>query len=161
MRPRSSHPMTLLLIGILSLGFLVVVPLGIPPYALGILTLVLMWGAMASAFNILGGYAGLICFIPPLFTGVGAYLSTWLLVRWNFSPWGGIFLAAGAAAILALGIGYLFFRYGLRDVYFALGTLAVLTIVQIIFVYLPEFGGAQGLYIIIKEDVPWMMDLSN
>jgi branched-chain amino acid transport system permease protein len=157
MRTRSFSPVTLFLIGIASLAVLVVAPRGIPPYALGILTLVLMWGAMASAFNILAGYTGLICFIPPLFTGIGAYFSTWLLVRWNFSPWMGIFVAAAVAALLALGIGYLFFRYGLRDVYFALGTLALLTIVQIIFVYLPEFGGAQGLFIIIREDVPWMM----
>ena len=161
MRTRPSRPVTLFLIGIASLAVLVVAPRGIPPYVLGILTLVLMWGAMASAFNILGGYAGLICFIPPLFTGVGAYFSTWLLVRWNLSPWAGIFFAAAVAATLALGIGYLFFRYGLRDVYFALGTLAVLTIVQIVFVYLPEFGGAQGLYIIIREDVPWMMKFRN
>ena len=56
MKTGPSHPMTLLLIAVLSLAVLVVVPLGIPPYVLGILTLVLMWGAMASAFNILGGY---------------------------------------------------------------------------------------------------------
>ena len=149
------------LVGIVSLALLIPITRSISPYALGILTLVLMWGAMASSFNILAGYTGQICFIPPIFTGVGAYLSTWLLVRWSISPWLGIFVGAAVATLIALGIGYLFFRYGLRDVYFALGTMAALLIVQIIFVNLPSFGGAQGLYIIIREDAPWMMMFRN
>ena len=133
------------------------IPRVISDYYLNIVILVLMWGAMGGAFNILGGYAGEVCFIPPLFIGIGAYLSTWLLLRLNLSPWLGMLVGGIFCALLALGIGYLYFRYGLRDVYFALGTMALVMIAQTVFLNLPGFGGAEGLVILIEEDNPFMM----
>ena len=146
-----------LLAAVLVLVILVVAPKNTSPYLIGMFTSVLMWGAMASSFNILGGFAGQVCFIPPLFVGIGAYISTWLLVKFEISPWIGMLVASGIAALIAAGIGYLLFRYGVRDVYFALGTMAIVLIGQTVFLNLPGFGGAEGLYIIIRENRPLMM----
>ncbi|MEW6651579.1 MAG: hypothetical protein AB1453_15495, partial [Chloroflexota bacterium] len=136
---------------------LIVLPLTVRGYALNVLIIILMWGAISSAANILVGYAGQVCFIPPLFTGVGAYISTWLLINLNVSPWIGMFIAGAVAAILALAIGFLFFRYGLKGVYFALGTMALVLVAQVLFTNLPWFGRSEGLYIIIRETDPLMM----
>lgn len=131
----------------------------LPTYWLGIGTMVLMWAMMSMAFNILGGYAGQICFISAMYSGFGAYFTTVLLLSLNITPYIGMFIAATGSALIASFIGYLFFRYGLRDVYFALGTMAMLTVMTAIFLNLPakQFGGALGLSIIIMEDNPTMM----
>lgn len=139
------------------LPLLIILPLTVRGYALNVLIIILMWGAISSAANILVGYAGQVCFIPPLFTGIGAYISTWLLINLNVSPWIGMFIAGGVAAITALVIGFLFFRYGLKGVYFALGTMALVLIAQVLFTNLPWFGRSEGLYIIIRETDPLMM----
>ena len=143
--------------GLVFLFILLQAPNYLPVYWLGILTMVLMWGMMSSSFNILGGYAGQVCFIAALYSGFGAYFTTVLLLRLQITPWIGLFIAAVGAMLIASGIGFLFFRYGLRDVYFALGTMAMLTVATAIFLNLPGFGGALGLSIIIIEDNPGMM----
>lgn len=142
-----------LLIGVVGL----LLPTVISDYYLSVAILVFMWGAMASAFNILGGFAGQVCFIPPLFVGLGAYISTWLEIRFSITPWIGMLIAGAICTLLALFIGYLYFRYGLRDVYFALGTMALVMIAQTVFLNLPDFGGAEGMVILIREDNFLMM----
>jgi branched-chain amino acid transport system permease protein len=152
----SKHGPPVLLVLAAAFIFLIV-PLHVDPYILGVFTLVMMWGAMSGAFNILGGFAGQVCFIPPLFIGIGAYLSTWLLLKFNLSPWLGMPISAIFTTFIALGIGYLFFRYGLRDVYFALGTMALVMVAHTVALNIPGLGGAEGLYIIIRETNPLMM----
>lgn len=152
MKTLSLRTIVLVIGGLAVLAGFIFIPPTISPYWLGILTMVLMWAAMSSSFNILGGFAGQVCFISALYTGIGAYFTTVLLLTFNISPWIGMFIAAGVATLVALGVGYLFFRYGLRDVYFALGTMAVLTITTTVFLNLPGFGGALGLNIIIDHN---------
>ena len=152
-----SNMLKIILIFIVYAVLILIVPRWMSPYLLNIFVLILMWGSMAGAFNILGGFAGQVCFIPPLFVGIGAYVSTWLQLRFSISPWIGMLAAGTISLIVGLIIGYLFFRYGLRDVYFALGTMALVLISQTFFLNLPNFGGAEGLYILINEDNFWMM----
>jgi branched-chain amino acid transport system permease protein len=148
-----------LLIGLVPI--LLILPLTVRDYTLNIFIIILMWAAIASASNVLIGYAGQVCFIPPLFTGVGAYISTWLLLNMNISPWIGMFIAGLVTTLLALAIGFLFFRYGLKGVYFALGTMALVLIAQTLFVNMPWFGKSEGLYVIIRETEPLMMKFRN
>src|SRR3954447_9712214 len=83
---------------------------------------------LATAWNVLGGYAGYVNFGPPAFFGTGAY-SAVLLFKWLQAP-----LAvqiAGAAAmggLLGLGVGLLTLR--LRGIFFAIATVAVVFIME-------------------------------
>lgn len=149
----------LAILSLVILAVIITLPNLLPTYWLGIGTMVLMWAMMTMAYNILGGYAGQICFISALYSGVGAYLTTVLLISYNITPYIGLFIGAIGSTLVALFIGYLFFRYGLRDIYFALGTMAMLTVMTAIFLNLPakQFGGALGLSIIIIGDTPEMM----
>ncbi len=108
--------------------FLILVALGLPwlvsgeGYSIRVLTLLMLFAAMAQAWNIVGGLANQISLGHAAFFGLGAYTSTILLIRFGLSPWLGIFagmaVAACAGALLSLP------TMRLKGHYFALATLA-------------------------------------
>lgn len=104
-----------------------------------------LFGAMAQAWNLIGGYAGQISFGHAVFFGLGAYASAVLLGRYGLSPWLGLAGGAGVSALVSLGIGLPTFR--LRRHFFALGTLALGEITRILFLNWPYVGAAVGLYL--------------
>jgi branched-chain amino acid transport system permease protein len=91
-------------------------------YTIRVLTLLLLFAAMAQAWNIVGGLANQISLGHAAFFGLGAYTSTILLIRFGLSPWLGIVagmtVAACAGALLSLP------TMRLKGHYFALATLA-------------------------------------
>lgn len=91
-------------------------------YLLRVLTLLLLFAAMAQAWNIVGGLANQISLGHAAFFGLGAYTSTILLVRFGLSPWLGILagMAVGGAAGALLSLPTM----RLKGHYFALATLA-------------------------------------
>jgi branched-chain amino acid transport system permease protein len=91
-------------------------------YAIRVLTLLLLFAAMAQSWNIVGGLANQISLGHAAFFGLGAYTSTLLLIRFGISPWLGIF---AAVAVSAAGGALLSFpTMRLKGHYFALATLA-------------------------------------
>ncbi|GAC1659738.1 MAG: branched-chain amino acid ABC transporter permease [Candidatus Elarobacter sp.] len=91
--------------------------------------LVAMWGAVATAWNLIGGYAGGLSLGHAAFFGIGAYTSSLLYTTFHVSPWLGA-LAGGVLAMLsALVIGLITIR--LRGPFFALATLAFAAILGI------------------------------
>src|SRR5580700_2991364 len=53
-----------------------------------------LWAGLALAWNIAGGYAGLISFGHAAFFGIGAYTSTILLLNYDVPPWFGMLAGA-------------------------------------------------------------------
>ncbi len=101
---------------------------------------------LALAWNIAGGYAGLISFGHAAFFGIGAYTSTILLVRTGITPWIGLWagaLVAGAAgAVLAVICARL------KGPFFILSTLAAAEVVRIgALNWASLTGGPEGLSI--------------
>jgi branched-chain amino acid transport system permease protein len=92
--------------------------------------LILLWAALAGAWNICGGYAGQLSLGHAAFFGMGAYTSTLLFIDLNISPWLGMLVGAIMAFISACILAYLTNR--LRGPYFALGTLAFGEVILII-----------------------------
>ena len=72
----------------------------------------------------MSGYAGQFSFGHAVFFGIGAYTSTALYTMFGVTPWIGMILGALLASLVGAIIGFLSFRYKLRDDYFALATLA-------------------------------------
>lgn len=60
-------------------------PLALNSYHLHLLTLALVYVALASAWNIVGGMAGQVSLAHSLFIGIGAMLSTALLVKFGIN----------------------------------------------------------------------------
>jgi branched-chain amino acid transport system permease protein len=88
-----------------------------------------LWAGVALAWNIAGGYGGLISFGHAAFFGIGAYTSTILMVHYDLTPWVGLWfgaaLSAGFAVILTLVCARL------RGPFFILSTLAASEVLRI------------------------------
>ena len=132
-------------LGILGLILAVVVPPFLPKYFLEILISVMFWAYLGSAWNILGGYGGQFSFGHAAFFGIGAYTSTLLLLRVGVSPWLGMLIGGGLAALFGLIVGFLSFRYGLRGPYFSLVTLAFAEMLRVLAVNWKVVGSSLGL----------------
>jgi branched-chain amino acid transport system permease protein len=86
------------------------------------LILILLWGSVASAWNVAGGYAGQVSLGHSIFFGLGAYSAALLGTKWNISPWIALVVGAVLATTMGLVIGFLSNR--LRGPYFTLATIA-------------------------------------
>ena len=98
---------------------------------------------LATAWNILGGYAGYVNFGPPAFIGVGAYAAV-VLFKAAGAPLV-VQMLAGAlmGGLLGLGVGLLTLR--LRGIFFAIATVAVVFIMETLMINWRYVGGATGL----------------
>ena len=125
-------------------------------YVLHVLIMGTLFAYLATAWNILGGFAGQHSLGHALFVGTGAYASTLLFIHYGISPWIGALLGAIATGILAFAVGFLSFRYGLRGPYFLLVTIAFAEIAKILFINFKGVGGSSGLYVPLKGNAPWL-----
>lgn len=113
------------------------------------LILAMMFAQLGVAWNILGGYAGQVSLGHAAFFGIGAYTSSVLFVQFGVSPWIGMIAGGALAVLFALLIGWPCFR--LKGHYFAIATIAVAEILQVVFTNWEPVGGAVGLYIPMQE----------
>ncbi len=114
---------------------------------------VLQFVALATAWNILGGYAGYVNFGVAGFFAVGVYTS---VVVYKTLHWPLLFtipLAAVIAGLLGLGMGYLTLR--LRGVFFSIATLAMSVVLNTLIVNWSFVGGSRGVYILHPETMPF------
>lgn len=115
-------------------------------YALDIMVRTFLWGGLALAWNIAGGYAGLISFGHAAFFGIGAYTSTILLLEFGVPPWFG--MLAGAALAACAGAAVTMVCARLRGPFFILSTLAAGEVTRIAALNWRSLtGGSEGLEI--------------
>lgn len=106
---------------------------------------------LAQAWNILGGFGGQFSFGHALFFGTGAYVQAIAQLQGGVNAWVAFSLALGAAALVALFVGALSFRYGLKGSYFALVTLAFAEVFRILALSVDFTGAGVGLMIPLRE----------
>jgi branched-chain amino acid transport system permease protein len=107
---------------------------------------VLMFVVLATAWNILGGYAGYVNFGTPAFFGVGAYTGAVLYKAFSLPLGLQILAAALTAGLLGLVAGLLTLR--LRGIFFAIATIALVVIMETVFINWRYAGGATGLQLL-------------
>ena len=108
--------------------------------------IVLMYVVLATAWNILGGYAGYVNFGTAAFFGVGAYTSV-VLIQSIGAPLAVQILAAAAmSGLLGFGTGLLTLR--LRGIFFAIATVALIVIMETVFINRRYVGGATGVQLL-------------
>lgn len=111
-----------------------------------VLLLTYMFAGLALAWNIAGGYAGLISFGHASFFGVGAYTSTILFLKLGMSPWIGLWVGGLLAAVFGAVLALVCAR--LRGPFFILSTLAFAEVVRIgALNWVSLTGGPEGLSI--------------
>ena len=97
----------------------------------------------ASAWNIVGGYAGQISVGHAMFFGAGAYAPLLVYTRWQLPPLAGVPLGIAASLVMAVVIGMPSFR--LRGHYFSMATIAAAELVRIVVGNWDFVGAAIGL----------------
>jgi branched-chain amino acid transport system permease protein len=110
-----------------------------------VLILILLAAQLGVSWNIIGGYAGQISLGHVAFFGIGAYTSTYLLLHFGVNPWIGALIGGLVAALVSVLVGWSCFR--LKGHYFAMATIAVAEIVQVLFSNWDAMGASVGLTI--------------
>jgi branched-chain amino acid transport system permease protein len=108
-----------------------------------VMIMLLLYGMMGVAWNIMGGYAGMFSFGQVAFFGIGAYTSSFLLTSFHVSPWIGLIAGGILAALTAAAIGIP--CSNLRGHYFAIASIAFGEIIRIVFNNWKLIGAAEGL----------------
>ncbi|MHB8731627.1 MAG: branched-chain amino acid ABC transporter permease [bacterium] len=108
-----------------------------------VLALVVLAAISASAWNILGGYAGQISFGHAMFFGAGAYMPAFVYAHWHAAPVLGLPLGVAVSLAIAVAIGVPTFR--LQGHYFSMTTIAVAELIRILVSNWPPLGAAVGL----------------
>jgi branched-chain amino acid transport system permease protein len=98
--------------------------------------------AMATLWNLLAGYSGLTSFGQNAYIGVGAY-GLYLVASHGVNPFIGIAGAAVIAGLVSLPVSVLLLR--LSGGYFAVASLVVAAVFQIVVTLAPSVGGTTGV----------------
>jgi branched-chain amino acid transport system permease protein len=119
-----------------------ILTMGSPVYQrLGALVLLAAIGA--SAWNILGGYAGAISVGHAVFFGAGAYAAIAVYTHFGWPPVAGapigVLVAVGIAAIIGVP------TLRLSGHYFSMATIAVAELLRVLVTNWEFLGGAQGI----------------
>jgi len=104
---------------------------------------VLLAAISASAWNIVGGYAGQVSVGHSMFFGAGAYLPLLVYTLWGWPPVLGVPLGVAVSLGLAVVVGMPTFR--LQGHYFSMATIAVAELIRLVIGTWDLVGAAIGL----------------
>jgi branched-chain amino acid transport system permease protein len=105
--------------------------------------LVLLAAISASAWNLLGGYAGQVSVGHAVYFGAGAYASLVVYTQFQWPPIAGAPIGVAVSLLIALLVGTPTFR--LRGHYFSMATIAAAELIRILASNWPLVGAAVGL----------------
>ena len=126
---------------------LMLLPLFLGNYALGIFVMIFFWAYVGQSWNVLTGYTGHISLGHALYIGIGAYATTFLAQTFGLTPWIGMFLGGFIAVAIALFLGFLGFRFGLRGVYFVIMTIAFAELARLAVSHIEALGSFTGIFL--------------
>jgi branched-chain amino acid transport system permease protein len=98
--------------------------------------------ALASLWNLLAGYAGLVSVGQQAYVGLGGYILFTIALFLGWNPLLAIPAAGLAAALISLPVAMLVFR--LQGAYFAIGTWVVAEVFRLGFAQMQSLGGGSG-----------------
>jgi branched-chain amino acid transport system ATP-binding protein len=99
--------------------------------------------ALAEAWNLMAGYAGMVSLAPAAFIGAGSYATAKLSISAGFSVIPSVAAAGAVAVIFALIVSVPMFRF--RGLYFTIATLVLAAALQIYMTNWEGLGGSSGL----------------
>jgi branched-chain amino acid transport system permease protein len=132
-------------VALIALAFVV---LAIAPYwgdrqTLRLLAEIYTFVALASLWNLLAGYAGLVSVGQQAFVGLGGYVLFALAILLDVHPVTAILIAGPIGALVAIPVAVLIFR--LRGAYFAIGTWVVAEVFRLLASQISVLGGGSGV----------------
>jgi len=129
---------------LVALALVVIYPLVFTtPFQQRLGALILLYAIAASAWNIVGGYAGQVSVGHVVFFGCGAYAAMAAYSHFALPPIAGIPAGVAAAVLIAAVIGVPTLR--LSGHYFSMATIAVAELARLIVTNVDYLGAAVGL----------------
>lgn len=107
-----------------------------------LLSEIFLYLALASLWNLLAGYAGLVSVGQQAYVGFGGYMLFALTIFGGLHPLTAIVMAGVLGAIIAVPVAALIFR--LRGAYFAIGTWVMAEVFRLSFAQISALGGGSG-----------------
>ena len=132
-------------VALIAVAFVV---LAVAPYwgdrqMLRLLAEIYAFVALASLWNLLAGYAGLVSVGQQTFVGLGGYVLFALAILLGVHPIAAILIAGPIGALIAIPVAALIFR--LRGAYFAIGTWVVAEVFRLLASQVSVLGGGSGI----------------
>ena len=127
----------------LALGVLAVAPAWADRADLRLMAEFFSYVALASLWNLLAGYAGLVSIGQQAFVGLGAYLLFGLAMFVGVPPLLAIPIAGMIAAVVAAPVAILLFR--LHGHYFTIGTWVIAEVFRLLSSQISALGGGSGI----------------
>ena len=150
---RGATPKLAWALGALLLLAVIALPSVLNPYYLHVLVIGLLYSYLAASWNIIGGYAGQMSLGHAMFFGIGSYAVAVFAREGWFPLITALPVAILISALLAWLVASICFRYALRGIYFAVGTLLLGEILRISANSIQFFGRSQGLQITPRAGV--------
>jgi len=122
---------------------LVLAPIWADRATLRLLAEMFTFVALASLWNLLAGYAGLVSVGQQAYVGFGGYLLFALAIFGGLHPIIAIAVAGVVSALVAVPVAALIFR--LRGAYFAIGTWVVAEVFRLLASQVSALGGGSGI----------------
>ncbi|MDR1732268.1 MAG: branched-chain amino acid ABC transporter permease [Synergistaceae bacterium] len=139
----------LLTIFLLGLFFAIIPFVTQSRYIVAVCINICVFAAFATAWNIIGGYAGQLGLAHAAFFAIGAYSGYLLYLNFKISPWIGMAVGLAISLTASLIIGLVTFRF--KGPYFMLSTIAFGKLVEVLLRYKKDItSGANGLIIPVK-----------
>ncbi|HVN96556.1 MAG TPA: branched-chain amino acid ABC transporter permease [Syntrophorhabdaceae bacterium] len=140
------------MLGYAGIIILLLLPLGLPRFLVYTVSLIMLFGLLATSNNFALGFGGIYQLHHCVFYGIGAYGAAVVLTKTGISPWIGFVAGPVVAAILSLVMGLICVR--LSKLYFgmlqiALGSLAW----AVIYRWRSFTGGEDGIHGIPVPDL--------
>ena len=143
---RASRIGFVLLLGIIAM--LATAPWWAGSANMRLITEIMFYLALASMWNLLAGYAGLISVGQHAYVGFGGYIMFSCALFLGLTPLYAIPVAGLAGALISVPVAMLVFR--LRGPYFAIGTWVVAEVFRLGAAQMQSVGGGSGLSIPIS-----------
>ena len=134
---------------------LALVPFVLPPAQLSVAVRVLIFAILSLGWNVMSGFGGMFSFGHAAYFGLGAYVSVWLLVERDVSPWIGMLAGMVVAAAFAALVGFLALRYRLKGAYFALSTFAFAEMLRLLATNSDLVNRAVGYNVPLRPESSW------
>jgi branched-chain amino acid transport system permease protein len=139
---RSTQPPVVTLVGVVVVaGLLTAAPWIFPSGFVSILVNFFVLLIMATMWNLMAGYAGMVSIGQQAFVGLGAYGVLFFALK-GMNPFVAVPLAAVVGGVIALPVTYLLFR--LRGGYFSIATWVVADTAMLIIGTVGYLGGGTG-----------------
>jgi branched-chain amino acid transport system permease protein len=131
-----------LVVGFIVLALLIAAPWWGSTATLRLIGEFMIYLALASLWNLLAGYTGLVSVGQQAYVGLGGYVLFTIALFLGWNPLIAVPIAGLAAALISLPVAKLVFR--LQGAYFAIGTWVVAEVFRLSFAQMTSLGGGSG-----------------